>query len=158
MTPREIAVEVPVEAACAAVAEIAEAWDATWSPGFDGGRIEMPAVFGLRRGVVEGVIEITRLSDERSRIVFTTVTSRLAVERASVAVLSIAAVPLVVTIAWPFWPALFPLVPFAAVTGLVAWWLVVSRLRSRGPEEFLAALSKRLEEPSDGESPAAVVR
>lgn len=158
MTPREVDLDRPLAAVREALAETAEAWDAAWSPGIDGGRLELPVVFGLRRGVVEGAVELARLGDERTRVVFTPESSRLVVERSSVAVLSFAAVPLVITIAWPFWPALFPLVPFAAVTGLVAWWLVVSRLRSRGPEEFLAALAKRLEEPVDGESPAAVVR
>lgn len=158
MTPREIDLDRPLAEVRAALAETAEAWDAAWTPGIDGGRIELPVVFGLRRGVIEGALELTRLGAERTRVTFTPEASRLTVERAAVAVLSFAAVPLVITIAWPFWPALFPLVPFAAVTGLIAWWLVVSRLRSRGPEEFLAALAKRLEEPADGESPAAVVR
>ena len=33
------------------------------------------------------------------------------------------------------------LAPLAAVLGLLAWWLVVARLRSSGPEEFFAALA-----------------
>jgi hypothetical protein len=142
----------------AAVAETAAAWDAAWSPGGDGGRLELPVVFGLRRGVVSGALELTGLGEARTRVVFTPESSRLEVERAAVAVLSFAAIPLVVTVAWPFWPALFPLVPFAAVTGLVAWWLVVSRLRSRGPEEFLAALAERLTAGGGGESAPDVIR
>lgn len=158
MTPRSLELARPVGAVRAAVAETAEAWDAAWSPGIDGGRIELPVVFGLRRGVVVGALELTRLGDERTRVVFAPESSRLHVERAAVAVLSFAAVPLVVTVAWPFWPVLFPLVPFAAVTGLVAWWLVISRLRSRGPEEFLAALAAHLAAGEGGESAPGVVR
>ena len=158
MTPRAIELARPAAEVAAAVAETAAAWDAAWSPGGDGGRLELPVVFGLRRGVVSGAVELGRLGEARTRVVFTPESSRLVVERASVAVLSFAAIPLVVTVAWPFWPALFPLVPFAAVTGLVAWWLVVSRLRSRGPEEFLAALAERLAAGGGGESAPDVIR
>jgi len=50
-------------------------------------------------------------------------------------------VPLLVTLAWPFYPPLFTLLPFAAVVGFLAWWLIVSRLKTSGPEEFLATLA-----------------
>jgi len=158
VTPREIELARPAAEVAAAVAETAAAWDAAWSPGGDGGRLELPVVFGLRRGVVSGAVELARLGEARTRVVFTPESSRLEVEHAAVAVLSFAAIPLVVTVAWPFWPALFPLVPFAAVTGLVAWWLVVSRLHSRGPEEFLAALAERLAAGGGGESAPDVIR
>ena len=141
----EIEVELPPEAARARLAELAEAWDGR----YEDDRLALPVVFGLRRGVALGRVEVVRLGDSRSRLAWTLEESHLEVHRASVAVLLFAAVPLVVTVAWPFHPPLFALVPFAAVSGLVAWWLVVSRLRSRGPHEFFAAL---------GESPGAPER
>jgi len=67
--------------------------------------------------------------------------SHLAVHAGSVVVLSIAVVPALGALAWPFWPPLLALAPLAAVLGLLAWWLVVARLRSSGPEEFFAALA-----------------
>jgi len=144
----------PAEVA-ARIAAVAEDWGGEWNAGSDGGRLTLPVVFGLRRGLVEVEVELTRLGEGRTRLVWRTAESRLAVERSSVAVLSIAAVPLVVTIVWPFYPALFPLVPVAAIFGLIAWWLVVSRLRSHGPEEFFTQLA---EAPPAGESEPPVVR
>ncbi len=44
----------------------------------------------------------------------------------------------------PFFPDLFQLLPFAVVLSLAAWFLVVSRLRSSGPEEFLGDLADSL--------------
>jgi len=132
----------PAEVA-AALADAAAEWDGEWTPQIGGGRLVLPVVFGLRRGVVVGAVAMAGLGEGRTRLRFTPEESHLVVDRGSVAVLSFAAVPLVVTIVWPFWPALFALVPFAAVSGLVAWWLVVSRLRSHGPEEFLADVAAR---------------
>jgi hypothetical protein len=96
-------------------------------------------VFGLRRGFAVGRVEIARLGGG-SRLTWQLEESRLEVHRAAVAVLGFAAVPLLVTLAWPFHPPLLALAPFAAVMGLLAWWLVVSRLRNSGPEDFLAAV------------------
>jgi len=154
---RELDLDAASGEVAAALAAVAEAWDAEWAPARDGGRLTLPVVHGLRRGVETGEVRLTRLGEARTRLAWTLHDSRLEVDRASVTVLSFAAVPLVVTVAWPFWPALFALVPFAAVTGLVAWWLVVSRLRSRGPEEFFAELARALaaadEAPSPGNPP-----
>jgi hypothetical protein len=141
MTRCEIELELPPERAGAALADAAQAWDGEWTPeGRGGGRLALPVLFGLRRGVAVGRIEIVRLGDERSRLVWTLERSHLELHTSAVAILGFAAVPLLATVAWPFHPPLLALVPFAAVAGLCAWWLVVSRLRSRGPEEFLASL------------------
>jgi Flp pilus assembly protein TadB len=115
----------------------------------------LPVLFGLRRGVAVGRVEIVRLGDERSRLVWALEESHLEVHKSAVAVLSFAAVPLVATVAWPFHPPLMALLPFAAVAGLAAWWLVVSRLRSRGPHEFFEAIRAA---PARGESPSDQIR
>ena len=136
------------------LAELAEAWAGEWTPEGAGGRLALPVVFGLRRGELAGRVELTALGAGRSRLLWTIDRSELAVDRASVAILVLALLPTLGSLLWPFFPTLFALVPYAAVFGLLAWWLVVSRLRSQGPEEFLAALAK-----GDGrESPAPVVR
>ena len=134
----EIELDLPPDEATRRVTEAADAWQGS----YEGGRLALPVVFGLRRGVALGRVEIVRLGDSRSRLAWTLEESRLEVHRASVAVLVFAAIPLLITVAWPFHPPLFALVPFAAVSGLAAWWLVVSRLRSRGPAEFFAALGE----------------
>lgn len=138
----EIELELPPEQAGAALAEAAANWEGDWTPdGKEGGRLALPVLFGLRRGVAVGRVEIVRLGDHRSRLVWTLEESHLELHRSAVVILLIAAVPLAITAAWPFYPPLMALLPFAAVSGLVAWWLVVSRLRSKGPREFFEALS-----------------
>ncbi len=67
--------------------------------------------------------------------------SHLEVQRASVAVLGLAVLALLPALAWPFQPKLLALLPFAAVMGLLAWWLVLSRLENSGPEEFFATVA-----------------
>ena len=138
MNSCEVELDLTPDEATRLVADAADAWHAS----FEGGRLALPVVFGLRRGVALGKVEIVRLGDSRSRLAWTLEESRLEVHRASVAVLLFAAIPLLITVAWPFHPPLFAMVPFAAVSGLAAWWLVVSRLRSRGPAEFFAALGE----------------
>jgi hypothetical protein len=140
MERHEQDVELAPEAAADALARTAEDWGAEWTPARGGGRLVLPVVFGLRRGVAVGRVDIARLGTG-SRLVWQLEESRLEVHRAAVAVLSFAAIPLLATLAWPFHPPLLALAPFAAVMGLLAWWLVVSRLRNSGPEEFFAAIS-----------------
>ncbi|HSM14695.1 MAG TPA: hypothetical protein VLA66_11570 [Thermoanaerobaculia bacterium] len=124
----------------ATVGRLAAEWGAEWTPAGDGGRLALPVVFGLRRGVAVGRLEVAPLGVDRCRVAWELEESHLEVHRGSVVVLSLAAVPLVAVLGWPLWPPLLALAPLAAVLGLLAWWLVVSRLRSSGPEDFLAAL------------------
>lgn len=139
MNHHELDIDLQPEAAADALARAAEDWGAEWTPGRGGGRLVLPVVFGLRRGFAVGRVDIARLGGG-SRLTWQLEESRLEVHRAAVAVLCFAAVPLLATLAWPFHPPLLALAPFAAVMGLLAWWLVVSRLRNSGPEDFLAAV------------------
>ena len=52
---------------------------------------------------------------------------------------------------WPFFPRLLQLAPFGAVIALGGWFLVISRLRTSGPDEFLAmrAVEARMLGPED---------
>jgi len=126
--------------AAEAIAATAEPWGAEWTPHEGGGRLSLPVVFGLRRGQLVGELTITA-SATGSRVAWRQLESHLEVHRSSVAVLSIAAIPLLGVLGWPLWPALLAFAPLAVVLGFLAWWLVISRLRSSGPEDFLAALA-----------------
>ncbi len=139
MNRHERVVALVPDAARAALAEAARDWGAEWTPAGDGGRLELPVVFGLRRGVVTGRVTVEPAAGG-SHLVWTLEESRLAVHRSSVVVLSLAAVPALGTLAWPFFPPLLALAPLGAVLGFLAWWLVVARLRSSGPEDFLASI------------------
>jgi hypothetical protein len=45
------------------------------------------------------------------------------------------------TVLWPFFPQLMNVAPFGALLALGGWFLVVSRLRTSGPDEFLVAVA-----------------
>lgn len=137
----EVELAVPPAEAVAAIAHTAGEWGAEWQPGGDGGRLVLPVVYGLRRGAAAGRVGIVRLGETGARVTWSLEESRLEVHRGSVVVLSLAALPALGALAWPFWPPLLALAPLAAVLGFAAWWLVVARLRSSGPEEFFAALA-----------------
>ena len=81
-------VELPPEEAADALARAAEDWGAEWTPARGGGRLVLPVVFGLRRGVAVGRVDIARLG-KGSRLVWQLEESRLEVHRAAVAVFAI---------------------------------------------------------------------
>jgi len=141
MSQQTFELELSPTAAARALAEAAEDVEAQWDAGARGGRLTLPVVYGLRHGYAVVDVELERLDETRTRVVWREAESRLQVHRSAVAILSFAVVPLVITVAWPFYLPLFALVPFAAVTGLIAWWLVVSRLRSSGPGEFFESFA-----------------
>lgn len=129
-----------------ALAEAARTWGAEWTADDSihpatpaGGRLVLPVVFGLRRGVLVGRVDFEPAGDG-ARIAWQLEESHLELQRASVAMLALAVLALLPALAWPFNPKLLSLLPFAAVMGLLAWWLVLSRLENSGPEEFFASL------------------
>lgn len=147
MNRHEVRVALPTAEIPAALALAAEAWGAEWSAdeasdsaNSCGGRLVLPVVFGLRRGVLVGRVDFEPAGDG-ARIGWRLEESHLEVQRASVAVLGLAVLALLPALAWPFQPKLLALLPFAAVMGLLAWWLVLSRLENSGPEEFFATVA-----------------
>ncbi|MEO8276489.1 MAG: hypothetical protein ABI639_09725 [Thermoanaerobaculia bacterium] len=142
MNHHEVEVELPIVELPAAVAAAAESWGAQWTadgPDGSGGRLILPVVFGLRRGVMVGRIE-WRPAGAGSRVVWNLDESHLQIQRASVAVLGFTVLAILPALAWPFQPRLLALLPFAAMMALLAWWGVLSRLETSGPEEFFTTL------------------
>jgi hypothetical protein len=143
-----------------ALARAAAAWGAEWNGDAtghpersSGGQLVLPVVFGLRRGVLVGRVDYAPAGDG-VRLVWQLEESHLELQRASVAVLVLAVVALLPALAWPFNLKLLALLPFAAVMGLLAWWLVLSRLETSGPEEFFATVGAEPAPPSASPSPA----
>jgi hypothetical protein len=141
--PREHEIDLgePPDLVLAAVARAAEAWGAELErqQGM-GGRLHLPFVNGLRRGLVSGALSIEAIP-EGSRVVFRAEESVHSVQTSSVAVLLLSCVGGLLTVLWPFYPKLLPIAPFGAILALGGWLLVVSRLRTSGPDEFLAAVA-----------------
>lgn len=141
MAEHAIDLAVSPEKALAAVRGTAEMWGAEFQPrGYTGGELRMPVVAGMRRGLVTGAVEI-RAEAEGSRVVFLPETSIYYVQTASVMVLLLAVAGALLTLLWPFYPKLLAVAPFGAILALGGWFLVVSRLRTSGPDEFLAAVA-----------------
>lgn len=145
MAEHAVELEVSPEKALAAVARTAEEWGAEFQPGVSGGELHLPVVAGLRRGLVIGVLEV-RAAPRGSRVVFRPERSIYHVQTSSVVVLLLALAGAGLTVLWPFYPELIAVAPFGALLALGGWFLVVSRLRTSGPDEFLAAVAVQ-EEP-----------
>jgi hypothetical protein len=138
-----VEIEISPEKALAAVGRTAEDWGAELQPGTagtTGGRLRLPVVAGLRRGLITGAVEV-QAATGGSRVVFRPETSVYHVQTASVVVLLLAVCGGLLTVLWPFFPELLAIAPFGALLALGGWFLVISRLRSAGPEEFLAAVA-----------------
>lgn len=136
----EIDLGEPPDLVMAAVARAAEAWGAELDRDGMGGRLHLPFVSGLRRGLVSGPLTVEPIPDG-SRVVFRAEESSHYVQSSSVALLLIAAVGGLLTVIWPFYPKMLPIAPFGAILALGGWFLVITRLRASGPEEFLAAVA-----------------
>ncbi len=141
--PREHGIDLgePPDLVMAAVARAADAWGAELDERQErGGRLHLPFVAGLRRGLVSGPLSVEAIP-EGSRVVFRAEESRHYVQTSAVAILLIAGAGGLLTVLWPFYPKLLPVAPFGAILALGGWFLVISRLRTSGPDEFLAAVA-----------------
>ena len=138
-----VVLPAPPERALAEVAEAAGEWGASWQPHHDGGRLILPVVQGLRRGVIAGPVEC-RPTDEGCEITLRIEERDLRINRPALVILSIGAVSGLALALWPWMPVLLQFAPIAFVLAFMAWVLVISRLRMSGATEFLDALADRL--------------
>jgi hypothetical protein len=135
-----IDLEISPEEALAAVRRTAEDWGAEFQGQDSASQLHLPVVAGIRRGLVTGTVEV-QPAQGGSRVVFRPETSVYYVQTSAVMILLLAAAGGVLTFVWPFFPKLMPVAPFGALLALGGWFLVVSRLRTSGPDEFLAAVA-----------------
>lgn len=126
----------PPSEALDAVGKAAEAWGADWQRGIEGGRLGLPIAAGIRRGLARGQIRVER-SGAGSRVSFQTEETLFYVQTAAVGILVLAAAGGALTVVWPFFPVLLPLAPLGAIVALSAWFLVISRLSTSTPDDFL---------------------
>lgn len=136
----QIDLAAPPREALSAVAAAAERWGAAWRPGIDGGRLDLPVTAGVRRGVLSGELSVEP-SASGSRLVLRVDESRYRVHWQAVLVLLFGAAGGIATLLWPFFPALLVFAPLGAVLAFAAWFMVASRLRSSGPEDFLSVVA-----------------
>lgn len=144
---------IPPASALRAVREAAEMWGADWSPDATGGRLRLPVVRGLRRGVETGRLSVTDAAGG-SRLSFAPEEAELRLNRGAVAVLALGGLGGVAATLWPFYPALAAVAPLAIVLALAAWLLVASRLRASGPRQFLELVRSLSADPAPAGGPA----
>lgn len=140
MAEHAIELDVPPGTALVTIRQTAEDWGAEFTRQGEGGRLRLPVIAGLRRGLVAGTVTVLP-TEAGSRVVFRPEETLVSVHGQSVAVLLLAAAGALVTVLWPFFPELMPVAPFGILLALGGWFLVISRLRNSGPEEFLEALA-----------------
>ncbi|RMH19380.1 MAG: hypothetical protein D6696_10715 [Acidobacteria bacterium] len=122
------------------LAGLAESWGASWQQkGIAGGHLTLPVRAGLRRGLVEGAVSI-EATKGGSRLTFVVEDSFYRVHYAAFFLVLIGGLGGLFTMVAPFVPSLLPLLPLAMLLAIGAWFLIASRLRSRGPEEFFHLL------------------
>ena len=123
----------------AAAREAVEAWGGSRDEEGDHDRIRLPVQAGLRNGVAAGTLRVREeTGGVRVELELEPVAWR--VHAPAVALLAAAAVAGIAVVLWPWFPALGAFVPLGLLVGLGAWFLVVSRLQNRGPEELLVTI------------------
>lgn len=144
--PSEHTVDLPVrpDAAHSALRRAADDWGAELKKEQGASWLYLPVVLGLKRGLVSGPVQV-EATEEGSRVVFQPEESHLYIQTASVFVLLVAVAGALVTVLWPFFPQLLPLAPFGALLALGGWFLVLSKLRNSGPDEFLVMVGAQAE-------------
>jgi len=140
MAEHSIDLHLAPEEAVSAVQKTAEDWGAEFQRIGSGGQLHLPVLAGLRRGLMSGGIEV-RPEAGGSRVVFRPERSDYHVQGSAVMVLLVAVSGAILTVLWPFFPHLLSVAPFGAILALGGWFLVISRLRTSGPDEFLEAVA-----------------
>lgn len=119
-----------------AVAHVAELWGAEFDRRGTGGHLEAPVAAGLRRGVVEAQVE-TRGAGGATHLTLRTTKESYQLQTREIMVLLMGAAGGLFMVVVPFAPHLFDLLPMAGILLLLAWFLVVSRVRHRNLRDFL---------------------
>jgi len=128
-----------------AVSFVAEQWDAQWDPATGGGRLYLPVVAGLRRGVLSGTVEARTGVGGGTHLTLSAETTHWRVHRSAAALLVLGALGALPVILWPLGADVLSLAPVGLVFMFLAWFMVVSRLRTAGGAEFLEAVRHHLD-------------
>jgi hypothetical protein len=133
--PLERLVAAPVHPTRQGIDAAAEIWGAGWDG--EAGTLELPLMAGMFHGHLSGTITLEEISAGETRLHLET-RERIYRLRVNVAVvLLMSLLGAVLALVWPFVPALLPLAPIGVILALSGWFLVLSRLVTNSPEDFL---------------------
>lgn len=149
--------EAPVETCREAVEEAAEIWGAAYESG--SGELVLPLSAGISQGRLGGRLSLEPEGDA-TRLRFEPREQSFRLRWNVVVVLLFAAAGGAISVLWPVFPGLLPLAPLGIGLVLAAWFLVLSRLTTNGPEDFVGLIERILLAPSEQdeggeETPAA---
>lgn len=139
----QVEVDSSPNQALAAVSAMAEEWGAEWSAGGAGGALYLPVVAGLRRGLFSGRLE-ARATAGGTELTLTGETTHWRVHKPATAVLVLGALGALPVVLWPLSPDFLALAPVGLVLMFLAWFMIISRLRTAGADEFLDAVRHHL--------------
>ena len=142
---QELELDAPPAEVLAAVSAMAEDWGAEWTARGAGGSLYLPVVAGLRKGLYSGRLEARAAAGGGTLLTARGETAHWRVQRAAAAVLVMGALGALPVILWPLSPDFLALAPVGLVLMFLAWFMIVSRLRSAGAVEFLEAVREALD-------------
>lgn len=131
--------EIPADGARELVREAVEGWGGAWDEA--SGELELPLAAGLRSGWARGTLALDE-GVSTTRVVLTVRDCSYALRGNAVMVLAASALGALLTVIWPVFPSLLPLVPFGVVVALMGWFLVISRLVTNRPEDLLETIDE----------------
>ena len=136
----ELEETLPAEA-LEALEEASQIWGGEWERVGNGGTLTLPVSAGLRHGHVTGEVSAERRG-RGSALAFRIERIHYRLHVPAIVILSIGALGGLLVVFAGFHPPLFQLVPAGTIVCLAAWFLVVSKLRTRGSAEFFALVEE----------------
>jgi len=124
-----------------ALEQASEIWGGEWHREGDGGTLTLPVSAGLRHGHVHGQIR-AESKGARSALAFRIERIYYKLHVPAIVILLVGLFGGMLVVFAGFHPPLFELVPAGTFMSLAAWFLVVSKLRTRGSAEFLALVEE----------------
>lgn len=146
----ELAIEASPDRVLAAVSAMADEWGGEWRGEGHGGRLYLPVVAGLRRGLLEAQVEARSSSRDGTLLTLRGDVEHWRVHRSAAGILVMGALGALPVILWPLGPRFLALAPVGLVFMFLAWFMVVSRLRTAGGAEFLEAVRLSLSDGGEG--------
>ena len=143
--PLELELDCPQKQALVALEAAAEAWGADWVATASGGKLEIPVTAGVRHGFVDAQATVTG-AGRRATVRLDIQKEDYRLHGSSVAVLVMGAAGGLGMMLLPFFPQLFDFLPFAGISMLLAWFVVVARVRHRSPGDFLETVRDAVSE------------
>lgn len=126
------------------VDEAAEIWGALWQQEAQGGQLALPVVQGLRQGVLTGRLDMLP-SNGGTLVRLEIEESHLAINWSAAGILLLGGLGGLTLVLWPLSPKILQLAPIGAVLAVVAWLLVVSRMRYSDAADFLDLVAELME-------------